>query len=167
MKKVLLLLAVISGLSINSHAQSRRAAKGIWSIGAEVGLPVGDASDFYSTVLGASLKYDIPVAQSTFFNVSAGYNAFMLKDRFKNRFTKSYGAIPLKAGLKYYADQRFFIEGQLGAAFGTNDGAGTSFVYAPGVGYTFAGGIEAGLRYEAWSNNGTLGQLGLRVAVNF
>ncbi|GGH20413.1 hypothetical protein [Mucilaginibacter phyllosphaerae] len=164
MKKVLLLLTVVCGLSISSFAQSRN--QGHFSIGFEAGLPVGDAADFYSAVLGGSLKYDLPIAKSTYFNVSAGYNSFIIKDKFKPVFG-SYGAVPLKAGIKYFADQRFFVEGQLGAAFSTESGGGTAFVYAPGVGYAFDGGFEAGLRYEAWSNNGTVGQLGLRLAVNF
>ncbi|MEB0262399.1 MULTISPECIES: outer membrane beta-barrel protein [unclassified Mucilaginibacter] len=163
MKKVLLLLAVVCGLSITSFAQSKKDGK--FSLGLELGVPVGNASTAYSAVVGGSLKYDLPIAPSTYFNVSVGYSSFIIKDRYKNFFS-SYGAVPLKAGLKYYADRRFFLEGQLGAAFGTASGAGTSFVYSPGVGYTFDGGLEAGVRYEAWSDNGTLGQLALRVAIN-
>jgi hypothetical protein len=164
MKKVLLLLTVLCGLSISSFAQSSK--QGHFSIGFEAGLPVGDASDVYNAVIGGSLKYDLPIAAKTYFNVSAGYNAFLTKDRYKPFLGSSNGAVPLKAGLKYFADQRFFIEGQLGAAFSTESGGSTFFVYSPGVGYAFDG-FEAGIRYEGWSNNGTISQLGLRLAVNF
>lgn len=167
MKKVLFLLAVLGGLSATAFAQSSDK-KGHFTLGAEAGLPLGTTGDFYSAVLGASLRYEYPVATSTYVTGSAGYNAFLTKSEYKNfGFKSSYGAIPVKAGLKHYFDGGFFGEGQLGAAFSTESGGGTAFVYAPGIGYTFAGGFEAGLRYEAWSDNGTIKQLGLRVGFKF
>jgi len=171
MKKVLLVLGLLGGMAANSFAQSSTSSsekKGAFSIGVEAGLPLGTAGDVYSVVLGASLKYEHPVAESTFITGSAGYNAFLTKSEFKDLgFKSSYGAIPVKAGVKQMLGSGFFGEAQLGAAFSTESGGGTAFIYAPGVGYNFSKNIDAGIRYEAWSDNGTIKQLGLRVGFKF
>ena len=62
----------------------------------------------------------------------------------------------------------FFLEGQLGVVFSTESGGGSAFAYAPGIGYTFDGGFEAGVRYEGWPKDGfTTSQIGFRLAYRF
>jgi len=165
MKKVLLALFILGATAFSSFAQSKDGGK--FSIGFEAGLPVGNVNNAFGSVFGGSLKYELPIAESTFFTLSAGYNSFQPKGLYKDFGGSAFGAIPLKAGIKYYLEQGFFAEGQVGAAFYTGDADGTAFVYSPGIGYTFAGGFEAGVRYEGWSKNGTIGQVGLRLAYRF
>jgi hypothetical protein len=171
MRKILLIAVLIVSAATASFAQTSKSSSstGKFSIGAEAGLPVGDASDFYSFVIGASFKYEYPVAQSLYVTGSLGYNAFLTKSEFKDAgFKSSYGFIPLKAGLKYYIQDGFFAEGQLGVTFSTESGGGSAFAYAPGIGYSFNGGFEAGLRYEGWPKDGaTTSQIGLRLAYRF
>jgi len=168
MKKILLLLVVLSAVVFNSFAQSKSDDAAKFSIGIDPGLPVGNASDAYTFGLGIDLKYDLPVATSTFFNVSAGYTALFTKSALKDIGAKStYGYIPLKVGIKYYVDDAFFVEGQIGATFSTESGGGTAFAYAPGVGYKFSDAVEGGVRYEGWSHDGSLSQIALRIAFSF
>jgi len=168
MKKVLLALAIIAGTAFTTFAQTKSGDSGKFSIGVEAGLPVGDAHQVFKSVFGGSLKYELPIAPSTWFTVSAGYNSFQVKKELKDAgLDGSYGAIPVKVGIKYYLEQGFFAEGQVGAAFGTKSGSSTAFAYSPGIGYTFDGGFEAGVRYEGWSKNGTTSQIGLRLAYRF
>jgi hypothetical protein len=77
------------------------------------------------------------------------------------------GFIPVKAVVKYYFNEGFFGEGQVGAVFSTENGGGNAFVYAPGIGYSFKGGFETGFRYEGWSKDDIVRQLALRVAYRF
>lgn len=164
MKKLALILTVLCGLSVTSFAQSAKT-----SIGFEAGLPVGDAKNVYDAVIGGSLKYDLPIATSTYFTISAGYSAFLTND-VTEAFTgkSSFGFVPVKAGIKYFFDQGFYGEGQLGAVFSTQNNGGTAFAYAPGIGYAFPGGFDLGARYEGWSKDGgTTGQATLRLAFNF
>jgi len=165
--KVLLLLTVLSGLSIGAFAQSSSSQGGKFSIGFEGGLPVGHAKDAYNAVVGASLKYDHNIAASTYLTGSVGYNAFLVKSQYKSIAGSTDGAIPVKAGLKYFFGNGFYGEGQLGAAFSTESGGGTAFVYSPGIGYDFGSGVDIGLRYEAWSKDGTIGQVGVRLGFSF
>lgn len=144
--------------------------KALFNPGIEVGVPVGDYSNVYTPAPGVSLKLELPAAKNTFITLSAGFIKFKFTDDFKQQLLalgntqSSAGFVPIKLGAKYYFNMRFFGEGQLGLSAGTAKSAGTSFVYAPGMGYSFARGWEVGLRYEAWTKSGsTFSQLGLRL----
>ena len=170
MKKILLALFVLAAAACSSFAQTTKSSDvAKFSIGVDPGLPVGNASNAYNFAIGGSLKYDMPIGSGTFFNLSAGYTAFLTKDALKQLGAKSSdGFVPLKAGLKYYFNgQGFYGEAQLGAAISTESGGGTAFAYAPGIGYTADGGFDIGVRYEGWSHNGTIGQIALRIAYGF
>ncbi|OOQ60984.1 hypothetical protein [Mucilaginibacter pedocola] len=173
MKKVLFVLTALCGLSLGAFAQSSSEG-GKWNIGLDAGLPLGSLHDLYSTAIGASIKYEHPVATSTFITGSAGYQRFFIKGDVKDALKavgvdkSGVGLIPVKAGLKHYFNEGFFAEAQAGAAFSTESGGSTSFVYAPGVGYTFSGGFEAGLRYEGFSQDGSnSGMAALRLGYRF
>jgi hypothetical protein len=170
MRRILLLAVLIVSAASASFAQTSKSKdEGKFSIGLEAGLPIGDASDAYNFVIGASVKYEYPVAPSLYVTGSVGYNAFLTKSALKDLGAKSsYGFIPLKAGLKYYIQDGFFAEGQLGVVFSTESGGGSAFAYSPGIGYSFDGGFEAGVRYEGWPKDGaTTSQIGLRLAYRF
>lgn len=171
MKKFLLALVLLSGAAFSSFAQSSSDA-GKFSIGVEAGLPVGDAKEISSFAIGGSLKYDHPIAEGTFVTLSAGYTKFLLKSEFKDAGLSLYG-IPVKAGLKYFFAESFYGEAQLGAAFvkasaeGGGSNSTTAFAYSPGIGYVLGGGVDLGVRYEAWSKNGTTSQIAARLAYSF
>ena len=168
MRRVLLILTVLCGLSIGAFSQSSSAGAK-WNIGIDPGIPLGSAHKIFPTTIGASVKYELPVAATTYFTISAGYQYFIYKDHISDVFDKSgEGIVPLKVGLKHYFDKGFFGEAQAGAAIPTEDGAKTSFVYAPGIGYTFSSGFEAGIRYEGYSSDGNnTGMLALRLGYRF
>ncbi|HTD41443.1 MAG TPA: hypothetical protein VK671_12530 [Mucilaginibacter sp.] len=173
MKKQLFTLLLVSGVAASSFAYTRTdslssAKKGTKiSIGAEAGVPVGDASTGYNLVLGGSAKLEVPTARNTFFTLSAGYNAFFLKSEFKGiGIPSTTGFIPVKAGLKCYTDN-FFFEAQAGIVWSTESGGGHAFAWSPGIGYSFNSGFEAGARYEGWTNGGTTSQISLRLAYRF
>jgi hypothetical protein len=168
MKKLFLLTAV-AGLfafsSVNAQTKSPKL-----SLGAEFAFPIGDFGDFYNFGYGGSLQYQHPVAENLLVTGSAGYTNFQSKEILGVKVNS--GAIPVKAGARYYFGENFFAAGELGAAIGTEKGDKTGFVYSPGVGVEFPvsdkGGIEIGARYEGWSKNGgTSSFIGLRAAFNF
>jgi len=163
MKKILLALALIAGTAFTTFAQSKSDG-GKFSIGFDAGLPVGNIHHIASSILGGSLKYELPIAPATFFTISGGYSSLKLKDILGGGST---GFVPVKAGIKHYIQNGFFVEGQLGATFSTESGGGTAFAYSPGIGYTVDGGFEIGVRYEGWSHDGTIGQAALRLAYRF
>ena len=76
MKKVLLAAVLLVGTAVSSFAQKGGSN---FSIGLEAGLPVGNASNAYSFVIGGSLKYEAPIATGTHFTLTAGYSSFQGK----------------------------------------------------------------------------------------
>lgn len=172
MRKILLLAVLIVSAATASFAQtSKSSSGGKFSIGVDPGLPVGNASDYSSFAIGGDLKYSIPAAQNFDVSLSAGYSVFIGKTIDIGGTSIKAGdlkAIPVKVAGRYNFNGPvgFFGEVGIGAAF-IQDGGGTAFVYAPGVGYAMDGGFEVGVRYEGWSKNGTVGQIGLRLAYSF
>jgi hypothetical protein len=174
MKKILFVFAVLSAAALSTFAQTTTSSPasegGKFSIGFDGGIPIGDASDVYTFIVGGSIKYELPTVTNTFFTLSAGYNSWLVKGELKDMgFPSTSNFIPLKAGIKYYPGDGFFLEGAAGIVFATESGVGSSFTYAPGLGYTFKGGLEAAVRFESWpkKDDATLSQIGLRVAYRF
>jgi hypothetical protein len=170
MKKLLLLTAVAGLFAFTSVNAQTKAPK--LSIGAEFAFPMGDFGDVFNFGYGGSLQYQHPVAANLLVTGSAGYTNFQSKEILGVKVNS--GAIPVKAGARYYFGENFFAGAELGAAFSTEGGEGnsTAFVYSPGIGVDFPvsdkGSVELGARYEAWSaNSSTSGFIGLRLAYNF
>jgi len=168
MKKVLVATMLFVGIAVSGFAQKKGSN---FSIGLEAGLPVGSTSNFYTVAIGGSLKYEAPIATGTSFTLTAGYTSFQGKTVTYPVIgavkTPALGVIPVKAGIKYFFADAFYGEAQLGAAFGTKSGSGTAFAYSPGIGYKFSDVVDLGVRYEAWSNNGTVSQVAARLGFSF
>jgi opacity protein-like surface antigen len=173
MKKTLLIL-LLSAMYVTGNAQSkaRRTAsysnsanKGIFSLGLEAGLPVGDNGKVYSSILGGSLQYEIKPDADLGITFSVGYLNYHLKSSYGGG---SVGFVPLLAGVKYYFTPRVFLHPQLGAAIGTASKQGTSFAYALGLGYKLSRNVDAEIKYMGLSRKaGSLDDVGVRLAYNF
>ncbi|TCD00877.1 outer membrane beta-barrel protein [Pedobacter psychroterrae] len=178
MKKLILLTAV-AGFFAFSNVNAQTKDVGMTGtklgIGADFAFPMGDYGDFADFGYGGSLGVQFPVASRLNITGSAGYLSFKSKE--VAGVTVNSAAIPVKAGARFFVAENFYIGGELGAAFPTEDGGKTAFAYAPGVGIEFPvadnGAIELGARYEGWSSKNSLDQsfaksfLGLRLAYNF
>jgi len=172
MKRIFLLSAIAGIFAFSSaSAQTKDVAMSgpKLGIGAEFAFPVGNFGDVFNLGYGGSLQYQHPVANNLNITGSAGYLSFKAKDEFGGG---SIGFIPVKAGARYFVAENIFINGELGAAFSTEDGGTTAFAYSPGVGVEFPvsdkGAVELGARYEGWSaNSNTSSFIGLRLAYNF
>jgi len=123
------------------------------------------------------MKYEKPINLDLSVSISAGYTDFNYTKAIKTAISEAGGNssgenfVPIKVGLKHFFnpqdDPGFFAEGQVGASISTEKGAGAAFIFAPGAGYEFESGFEAGLRYEGWFKDGSLNQIGLKLAYNF
>ncbi len=172
MRKLFTIILVLAGAATAS-AQS----PGKVNVGFEYGLPVGDTKQSSSYAIGGSLKYEQNAGKDFFITFSAGYTYFPFKDSYREalqylsppgvEIRKGVGFVPVKIGAKQYVSGTgFFGEAQIGASISTN-GGGTGFAYAPGIGYTLFNGLELGARYEGWSKDGTVQQIGFRLGYRF
>jgi hypothetical protein len=172
MKKFLFSLLIL-GLTVISSLAQTQSDGGKFSGGLGVGVPFGPISAISSMTLGASFKYEYPIADNLFVTVSAGYTNFIYKSDYKDQLRdlginkSGEGFVPIKAGIKYYIKGGFYGEGQGGVVFSTMKDGGRAIAYAPGIGFTFDEGVEIGARYEGWSNYGTINQVVLRLAYRF
>lgn len=132
-----------------------------------IGFNVGVATDDpYGLVLGGDLRLQQDFSSNVSGILSAGYTNFSVKDEFTG--IDSYDLIPVKAGVKVFPVERFYISGEIGAGFGVSSGSKTAFIYAPGIGIGTNSGLDFGLRYEGLARSGTsLGQVALRIAYGF
>jgi hypothetical protein len=146
------------------------------SLGVEYGMPVGSATDFYGTVLGASAKLEFPVAASKLsITATAGLSTYIIKLD-ANVTADNLIYAPVEVGAKYYFSKIGYVEGDLGASADLNSNYGASkigFIYAPVIGVSaptnkHKATIDLGLRYDSRLADGSaVSQIAVRVAYRF
>jgi hypothetical protein len=172
MKRLLLVAVIILICSISARAQVTMAPHA--SLGAEYGLTTGSLSNFYGSVIGASIKVEVPVG-SPQFNLTGtiGYTSYLVRLDY-------YGPIPLNAvqfipveiGAKYYFTKIAYFEGDAGFSQNVQDnfiGTKTAFIYSPIIGISaptnkHKSTIDIGLRFESRGDNH---QVAVRMAYRF
>lgn len=176
MKKLVLLAAIAATFAFSKVSAQKKdpAMSGQkFGIGVDFAFPTGNFGDVYKLGYGGSLQFQTPIAEKLNFTASAGYLTFTGKEIIAGSNLKfpRFNVIPVKAGIRYFLAENFYAGGELGAAFGTSNDSGTAFVYTPNIGVEFPvsdkGSFDLGVRYEAWSNDGTLRFFGVRLAYNF
>lgn len=155
MKKVLLVGAI--ALFGAANAQT-----GNFKLGAHVGLPVGDAADTHSVLLGADVAYMWPVAQSFNLGLASGYSIWIGKS-VTNTFlgqtitfdVPNVSMVPIAVAGQYKFTPQFSLGVDLGYAFlFTSDDSDGGFYYQPKVAYHF-GPSEVNLGYRGVSKDGS------------
>lgn len=161
--KIIATSAAVVALFFTTNANAQSSARNLG-----IGLNVGAGTTTgYGLVLGGDIRYQFNVDKQLSIPVTAGYNNFSIKDSYGGG---SFGVIPVKAGAKYFFNDSgsgAYGLAELGAGFGTNKGSGTSFVYSPAIGYAWANGLDLAAKYEGYSNNGSIGFAGIRLAYGF
>jgi hypothetical protein len=190
--KISALVLAFAGFALGAKAQTTSTTTSksttsngvILSVGVDAGIPTGNLNNGYNWNIGGSVQADIPVVNQLFVTVNAGYNSIQGKS---NAFGTGLTAtniqlLPVKAGLKFFPVNNFYVQGEAGAAFALNKSSvgfnnAAAFIYAPQVGYQFPLGgksfLDAGVRYEGSSkftsgnDNSQVNFVALRVAYAF
>lgn len=169
MKKTILTFIVLSGIAFGGFAQTLGNSNK-FSIGVDLGIPVGDAAKVYVLGAGVSFNYDLALSDNLSAVASAGYTAMIVKDELTGLGYQSvFKYIPLKAGLKFYFGDGYYAEAQAGGTiFAESGGGGMQFAYAPALGYKFSDNVDIAVRYEVWTKGGSnVTQAALRLAYSF
>lgn len=165
-------LAIFVTTNVNAQtSEPTNPSRQKLGIGLNAGVPTNSGSSF---ALGADLRYQVDLDRQLSIPITAGFTSIFNKDVTIGGTTyevDNFNYIPVKAGLKYFfSDTGAGAYGlaEAGAAFGTNSGSGTSFVYSPAIGYAWSNGLDLGVKYEGLSKSGTNnGYVGLRLAYGF
>lgn len=181
MRKLILLLGAGLFLTTATKAQQsyERPLGSEFSIGLEGALPMngwdvqdGNGTKFSNFGIGGTLKYAYNFNETLAGTFQTGYIYFPGKDFGGGKINTS--QIPIKAGVRFSMSS-FYVEPQLGVSslnvkiVSTDvdesvSGSTTAFTYAIGIGTMAGKNFDIGLRYEAFSKNGTTGFLALRLA---
>jgi hypothetical protein len=168
MKKLAIVLTVIgaSVFTTQVKAQSKSSSGDFhFAAGLDLGLPVGDAHNISSFVLGGRLQGEYNFNENVTGVGSISYDHYFGKD-LGGGVKLNYGAVPIMVGPRFYPSENFFVGAQVGVGFFTGDASGSGFAYAPQVGYN-ADNFQAILAYNAISKNGTIANIGLTFLYKF
>ncbi|MEO6979096.1 MAG: hypothetical protein ABI113_11980 [Mucilaginibacter sp.] len=172
MKKTLLTSIIVLVCSLGVFSQV--TMKPHLSIGAEYGLTTGNLSNYYGSVVGGSLKLELPVG-SPQFNITGtiGYTRYLVRLDYNGPLgLNAEKFIPVEIGAKYYFTKIAYFEGDAGISqnIQTNfTGSKTAFIYSPVIGISaptnkHKSTIDIGLRFESRGNNH---QVAVRLAYRF
>ncbi|MET3501283.1 hypothetical protein ABIC45_002895 [Mucilaginibacter rubeus] len=132
----------------------------VLSVGAEGGFSAGSFKHANKWNIGGSLQADFPVADKLYLTANAGYLNFFGKNNYypNSNDAPDINLLPVKAGLKYFPVQRFYVKADAGSAFVLNKreagyGKTAAFIYSPQIGVQLPLGgknfIDAAAYYEA------------------
>jgi len=144
------------------------------SLGVEYGLTTGSLSDFYGSVIGTSVKIEVPVG-SPDFNLTGtiGYTVYLVRLDYQGPLIlNAEKFIPVEIGAKYYFTKIAYFEGDAGISQnveGNFTGSKSAFIYSPMIGISAPSNnhkstIDIGLRFESRGDNH---QVAVRVAYRF
>lgn len=135
-----------------------------FSVGLELGLPMGTFGDTNGLGFGGSVRYDGAINDNLSWAAGIGYVSFTGKD-----FTpvpgftvtgSSFALIPVTGGIKYYfteSNAGFYGAADIGIWFAATSGSsGSEFGISPGVGYR-TGKFDIAAKYNAVGNVSNLG----------
>lgn len=165
MKKLVLLLALTFFGFSSTQAQ---IVEGDWKIGANIGLPVGDADEYSNFQLGADVAYLFGLVDIVEVGPLVGYSRFFVEDietGFGDFDSEDISFLPLAASGRIGLGL-MFAGLDLGYAVALNDGGEGGFFYRPKIGVGLVGFSIIG-SYSAISNNGeTLSSINLGVELS-
>ena len=157
MKRLFFVMA-ISTVSFTS-VKAQDNYKPVFSIGVDAGIPTEKGLSF---VIGGSLQGDFKVASDLDLTANAGYKSWQAKGG------GSTGFIPVLGGIKYYFAPEVYGSGQLGISFSTENGGGSWFTYAPGIGFKASPNFDILAKYTGMSKNSiNFNEIGVRLAYPF
>lgn len=167
MKKTFLTIALVSGLM--SFTSVSNAQTGRFSLGAELGIPMGDLGDAVSIGFGATVRYEHPIGENIGLSLTTGFLTFGGKTTdidLGGGTVISYsgpaiGMLPIQAGFKYYFTEQqlgFYAMAEVGvhmttiaavsyAGYAGESASSTDLSYAPEIGYCLEN-FDFGLRYQ-------------------
>jgi hypothetical protein len=151
-----------------------------FGIGVEGGIATGSAHDYSNLELGGTARLQYGVSQNVAITLTSGYYNFFGKEvsGYPGVKYSSLGMVPVKAGVKWFVNNGFYLSGEAGAGIETKTFAAaganvpeapkeTKLILSPGLGWA-SKSWDVGLRYENYSGDGNnFGLVALRLAYGF
>jgi hypothetical protein len=167
MKKTLLLFAILITAVFGVYAQDYTPTPAI-SAGFSVGATIGPHSGEFPVATGVHLKLELPIADQLSFMGTVGYTGYISGNGYSTGYDSDYGDyssgelvnfIPVTVGLRYYAVNKLFVQGDVGESFNLNSGnyytaKKAAILVSPSVGYAVGFGstrmgLDLSVAYDA------------------
>jgi hypothetical protein len=173
MKKLTkLAAAAITGVAlfIGTNANAQSDSKLRFGIGAEVGVPTGNASNGSNIYAGITPRLQYGADEGLAWTLTSGFYNFFGKNVNVGSTTvkvSDVGMVPVKLGIKGFFAQNLYFGAEAGAGFETVKNGNTKLIVSPGLGFANQK-WDISARYENFSGQGNnYGLAGLRVAYGF
>ena len=147
MKKLVLCIALAIFGFANVNAQG-------FKLGANVGIPVGDASDVSSFTIGVDVNYLWEASEAFDAGIAVGFTNNFLKSEWDDYGFSDVQFLPIAAAGRFSVSEGFKIGADLGYAIGIDDGNDGGFYYRPMAGFDVSENIEINLSYSGVSVDG-------------
>lgn len=147
-----------------------------WELGLSVN-PGVDVSSSDNSILGGEISLHKPLSGNIEATVSAGYthmfksyySTYGIMDDYGHVYYNSNytvrNVVPVKAGLRLYLADSFYLGGEAGVGFASN--RNTSFVYTPTLGIKLKNGIDIGAKYDNYSHRLIQDAVSLKLGYHF
>ncbi|MDN5286493.1 MAG: hypothetical protein JWR38_2767 [Mucilaginibacter sp.] len=164
------LLVILIFFSLGGYAQTTPKGKWQFVLGAETGLPTGRIKSYSNIELGATVSVQYGLSEHLILTFTSGYYNFFAKKfeipGFGTVKPDDIGIIPVKAGIKSFLGNNFYVAAEIGAGFETPGGP-VKLILSPGIGYA-TNSWDVGLRYENFTESHlNYGMMTLRLAHGF
>lgn len=126
-----------------------------FKIGAQAGLPLGDYNDLVGVVIGADMGYMWAPNKIFDLGIKAGIiHGFAEKFKAETVTVKlpSIQFAPLAASVRIWPSRSFSLGGDVGQAFGLNEGNDGGLYYRPQIGFQTGAQSEFNFSYTAIQN---------------
>lgn len=125
------------------------------SLGGEVGAP---SNTPYSVSYGGYFGVEAKVINRLSFTLAAEYMGYHNKSSLLLNDAQQHPAFtPLKAGLRYYTNPRFYFAGEAGTALAQSGNTGSMFVYSLGFGFDIPvnklSDVDVGFAYQNYAQS--------------
>jgi hypothetical protein len=167
-KTLIITSAAILFVAVKANAQATEITpRNSWlKLGANLGVPVGNASNYSGFVAGLELKGQVLETDYLGVGLTTGYDHYFGKNGFDG-----FGVVPLGAFLRVYPQHHgFFLGTDLGYSFITGvDGAKGGFYVKPQLGYhNYDWNVFAYFNdiVRSDENGGSIGSVGIGATYN-
>lgn len=167
MKKILILTTLV--LTVSTIAMAQREGKTRFSIGPEIGVVTGSASNAWGFGIGASADVQHFFQENLAGVVSIGVVSYAGKSESTGLKYKNFTTIPIKVGGNFFVGNNLHLGAQIGVGLNHSGGVSyTQFAYSPQIGYNFKSkndnSLDLTLKYDGYAGNGSFSAFGLRLS---
>jgi hypothetical protein len=171
-------LRLAYGFGMRSMSAHKKTTSG--TRGAELGFSFNPGVDVNSSdnkILGGDVAFYQPFTDNLVGVLSVGYT------HMNKQYLSTYGiidpngfvyyntnltvrnVIPVKVGLRLFLGNVFYLGGEAGVAFASQNN--TSFIYTPSLGFKFSNGIDIGAKFDGYSNRLIQDELSFKLGYHF